>query len=200
MGRITITRCPIDGLYVIEPDFIGDERGYFFEVFNQNDLEAVGLHFRFVQENQSKSAKGVIRGLHYQIKYPQAKLARVLKGRVFDVAVDLRRGSKTFGNWFGVELSEENRKMFLVSEGFAHGLLALTDGAVFCYKCSDFYHPGDEGGIAWNDPEVGIEWPEIEGVYTGSASADGYRMADGRPLLISEKDQRWQPMGKAVVF
>lgn len=200
MGRIKITECPIEGLYIVEPSVIGDDRGYFYEVFNQRDLEAAGMHFNFVQENQSMSAKGAIRGLHFQKHYPQAKLARVLKGRVFDVAVDLRANSKTYGQWYGVELSEENKKMFLVPEGFAHGLLSLSDGAVFCYKCNDFYHPGDEGGIAWNDPEVGIVWPEIQGEYSGSASGVGYSLSDGSPLILSEKDQKWQPLSQTFKF
>ena len=191
MGQIKVTECPIKGLYIIEPTVHGDARGSFMEVFNERDLEEAGLSFNFVQENQSTSEKGALRGLHFQKQYPQRKLARVLRGRVFDVAVDLRENSETYGKWFGVELSEENRKMFLVPEGFAHGLLSLTDGAVFCYKCTDFYHPGDEGGIAWNDPEVGIEWPELVGRYTGDSTADGYFMTDGTPLKLSAKDQNW---------
>ena len=160
------------------------------EVYNAMDLKEAGIDSVFVQENQSSSEKGVLRGLHFQKQYPQCKLARVLRGAVFDVAVDLRGNSPTYGQWYGVELTEENHKMFLVPEGFAHGLLSLTDGVVFCYKCTDFYHPGDEGGIAWNDPEVGVKWPII-GMYTGSASASGYTMEDGTPLKLSEKDQKW---------
>ena len=200
MGKLTITECPIKGLFIIEPQIIEDDRGYFFEAFNHRDLEREGIRFDFVQENQSCSAKGAIRGLHFQKQYPQAKLARVLKGRVFDVAVDLRGDSETYGQWFGVELSEENKKMFLVPEGFAHGLLSLTEGAVFSYKCNDYYHPGDEGGIAWNDPKVGIQWPEVEGTYSGSASPEGYKLRDGSPLILSEKDRRWQPLEQTFRF
>jgi dTDP-4-dehydrorhamnose 3,5-epimerase len=137
------------------------------------------------------SVKGVLRGMHYQKEYPQGKLVRVIRGRVFDVAVDLRPGSETYGKWYGLELTEENRKQFYISEGFAHGFLVLSDTAEFCYKVTDFYHPGDEGGLAWNDPAIGIEWPEIKGEYAGSASAEGYTMADGTPLNLSEKDQNW---------
>ena len=200
MGKIKVTECPIQGLYIIEPHVIGDDRGYFFEAFNQRDLEDAGLRFNFVQENQSLSSKGAIRGLHFQKQYPQAKLARVLRGSVFDVAVDLRSSSSTYGQWYGVELSEENKKMLLVPAGFAHGLLSLTDGAVFSYKCNDFYHPGDEGGIAWNDPAVGIQWPDIVGDYSGTASAEGYRMSDGSPLILSEKDQKWRPLSETFKF
>ncbi|MBQ3400910.1 MAG: dTDP-4-dehydrorhamnose 3,5-epimerase [Lachnospiraceae bacterium] len=191
MGQITVTKCPIEGLYVIEPAVHGDARGYFMETYNQRDMEEAGLNMVFVQDNQSCSTKGVIRGLHFQIDYPQGKLVRVIKGRVFDVAVDKREGSPTYGQWFGIELSEENKKQFYIPEGFAHGFLVLSDIAEFCYKVTDFYHPGDEGGLAWNDPEIGIEWPEITGEYPGSADASGYTMADGTPLNLSEKDQKW---------
>ena len=141
------------------------------------------------------SVKGVLRGLHYQINYPQGKLVRVVKGRVFDVAVDLRPGSVTYGKWYGVELTEENKKQFYISEGFAHGFLVLSDAAEFCYKCTDFYHPNDEGGLAWNDPAIGIEWPELNGTYRGNAGAEGYALSDGTPLSLSEKDQKWQCLG-----
>lgn len=197
MSRLQIHDCQIEGLKIIEPDVLGDGRGYFFEAFNLKNLEEVGIRFHFVQENQSLSAKGVIRGLHFQKQFPQAKLARVLRGSVFDVAVDVRPASKTYGKWYGTILSEENKRMFLIPEGFAHGLMSLEEGSVFCYKCSDYYHPGDEGGIAWNDPEVGIVWPGIQGEYTGTASALGYCMSDGSPLILSEKDQKWQPLSKA---
>ena len=152
MGKIKVTPCPIQGLYVIEPSVFGDERGYFMETYNQNDMREAGLSMVFVQDNQSMSVKGVLRGLHYQKQYPQGKLVRVVKGTVFDVAVDLRAGSDTYGKWYGVELSEENRKQFYIPEGFAHGFLVLSDLAEFCYKCTDFYQPGDEGGMIWNDP------------------------------------------------
>lgn len=161
------------------------------ETYNQHDMEEAGLNMKFVQDNQSMSVKGVLRGLHFQKQYPQGKLVRVIKGRVFDVAVDLRADSKTYGKWYGVELTEENKKQFYISEGFAHGFLVLSKIAEFCYKCTDFYHPGDEGGLAWNDPEIGIEWPELTGEYKGSASAEGYALNDGTQLNLSEKDEKW---------
>ena len=191
MGKIKVTTCPIEGLYVIEPTVFKDERGYFMETYNQNDFKEAGLDMVFVQDNQSMSVKGVLRGLHYQKQYPQGKLVRAVRGTVFDVAVDLREKSATYGKWFGVELSEENKKQFYIPEGFAHGFLVLSDMAEFCYKCTDFYHPGDEGGMAWNYPEIGIEWPEVTGEYKGTASAEGYCLKDGTPLNLSEKDQKW---------
>jgi dTDP-4-dehydrorhamnose 3,5-epimerase len=191
MGQIKVTKAPIEGLFVIEPTVHGDARGYFMETYNQNDMHEHGLDMVFVQDNQSMSKKGVLRGLHFQKQYPQGKLVRVIKGTVFDVAVDLRKGSATYGRWFGVELSEQNKKQFYISEGFAHGFLVLSDTAEFCYKVTDFYHPGDEGGLAWNDPEIGIEWPEVVGEYNGSCSAEGYALSDGTPLSLSEKDQKW---------
>jgi dTDP-4-dehydrorhamnose 3,5-epimerase len=192
MGKITVTKTHIDGLVVIEPKVFGDNRGYFMETYNQNDMAEAGLNMVFVQDNQSMSTKGVLRGLHYQKKFPQGKLVRAIKGRVFDVAVDLREGSETYGQWYGVELSDENKKQFYIPEGFAHGFLVLSDTAEFCYKCTDFYHPEDEGGLAWNDPSIGIEWPELKGEYNGTASAEGYALADGTALNMSEKDQKWQ--------
>ncbi len=191
MGQIKVTKCPIEGLYIIEPAVHGDARGYFMETYNQRDMAEAGLNMNFVQDNQSMSVKGVLRGLHFQKQYPQGKLVRAIRGRVFDVAVDLRAGSATYGQWFGVELTEENKKQFYISPGFAHGFLVLSDSAEFCYKCTDFYHPGDEGGLAWNDPTIGIQWPEVAGDYPGSADASGYTLADGTPLNLSEKDQRW---------
>ncbi len=193
MGQIKVTKCPIEGLYVIEPTVHGDARGYFMETYNQRDMEEAGLNMVFVQDNQSCSAKGVLRGLHFQKEYPQGKLVRVVKGSVYDVAVDLRADSPTYGKWYGVELTEENKKQFYISEGFAHGFVVLSDIAEFCYKCTDFYHPGDEGGLAWNDPEIGIDWASlgIKGEYMGTASAEGYTMADGTPLNLSDKDQKW---------
>ena len=191
MGKIKVTKTPIEGLYVIEPTVYGDDRGYFVETYNQQDMKNAGLDMEFVQDNQSKSKKGVLRGLHFQKEYPQGKLVRVTKGRVFDVAVDLREGSETYGQWYGIELSDENFKQFYISEGFAHGFLVLSEEAVFQYKVTDFYHPGDEGGLAWNDPEIGIEWPEIKGKYQGSASSEGYQMIDGTPLNLSDKDIQW---------
>lgn len=191
MGQIKVCKCPIQGLYIIEPAVHGDSRGYFMETYNRRDMEENGLNMEFVQDNQSMSAKGVLRGLHFQKQYPQGKLVRVIKGAVFDVAVDLRSGSETYGKWYGVELSEENKKQFYISQGFAHGFLVLSDEAEFCYKCTDFYHPGDEGGLAWNDPEIGIEWPGLRGDYPGSADSADYTLADGTPLNLSEKDKKW---------
>lgn len=190
MGQIKVEKCPIEGLYIIEPAVHGDSRGYFMETYNQNDMHEAGLDMVFVQDNQSMSTKGVLRGLHFQKEFPQGKLVRAIKGRVFDVAVDLRAGSKTYGKWFGVELSEENKKQFYISKGFAHGFLVLSETAEFCYKVTDFYHPGDEGGLAWNDPEIGIEWPMLEGQYNGTADSEGYTV-DGTPLNLSEKDKKW---------
>ena len=191
MGQISVIKAPIEGLYVIEPTVHGDNRGYFMETYNQRDMEEAGLNMVFVQDNQSMSTKGVLRGLHFQINHPQGKLVRVIKGKVFDVAVDLRKDSATYGKWFGVELSEDNKKQFYISPGFAHGFLVLSDVAEFCYKCTDFYHPNDEGGLAWNDPSIGIEWPDVIGEYRGSATAEGYSLKDGTKLNISDKDQRW---------
>ena len=196
MGQIKVTKCPIDGLYIIEPKVHGDSRGYFMETYNQNDMREAGLDMVFVQDNQSMSVKGVLRGLHYQINYPQGKLVRVVRGRVFDVAVDLRPGSETYGQWYGLELSEENKKQFYISDGFAHGFLVLSDTAEFCDKCTDFYHPNDEGGLAWNDPQIGIRWPELTGVYPGHAGAEGYTLSDGTALSLSEKDQKWPGIQK----
>lgn len=184
MGKITVTPCDIEGLYVIEPTVFKDERGYFVETYNQNDMKEAGLDMVFVQDNQSMSTRGVLRGLHFQKQFPQGKLVRVVRGKVFDVAVDLRFDSKTYGKWFGVELSAENMKQFYIPEGFAHGFLVLSDEAEFCYKCTDFYHPGDEGGLAWNDPEIGVEWPLEEGV----------------DLIISEKDQKWKGLKDTFKF
>ena len=184
MGKITVTPCDIEGLYVIEPTVFKDERGYFVETYNQNDMKEAGLDMVFVQDNQSMSTRGVLRGLHFQKQFPQGKLVRVVRGKVFDVAVDLRSDSKTYGKWFGVELSAENMKQFYIPEGFAHGFLVLSDEAEFCYTCTDFYHPGDEGGLAWNDPEIGVEWPLEEGV----------------DLIISEKDQKWKGLKDTFKF
>jgi len=159
-------------------------------------MQEAGLTMQFVQDNQSMSLKGVLRGLHFQIRHPQGKLVRVIRGEVFDVAVDLRKGSPTYGQWFGDILSEENGKQMYISEGFAHGFLVLSDQAEFCYKVTDFYHPGDEGGIAWNDPEIGITWPGISGEYPGSANPDGYRLSDGSPLILSQKDKMWKTLSE----
>lgn len=160
------------------------------ETFSQRDMEEAGFDITFVQDNQSMSTKGVLRGLHFQKQYPQTKLVRVIKGEVFDVAVDLRKDSATYGHWHGELLTEENKKQFLIPRGFAHGFLVLSDIAEFCYKCDDFYHPNDEGGMAWNDPAIGIVWPRLQGSYNGTASAEGYSI-DDTPLNLSEKDQKW---------
>ena len=193
MGQIQVEKNVngIQGLCVITPAVHGDARGYFMETYSQRDMEEAGIDITFVQDNQSMSTKGVLRGLHFQKNYPQTKLVRVIKGAVFDVAVDLRSCSETYGKWYGVLLTEENKKQFLIPKGFAHGFLVLTDTAEFCYKCDDFYHPNDEGGLAWNDPAIGILWPELTGSYQGTASAQGYTLADGTPLNLSEKDQKW---------
>ena len=175
MGKINVTTCEIEGLKVIEPTVFGDSRGYFFESYNYNDYKAAGIPEVFVQDNQSASKKGVLRGLHFQKEFPQDKLVRVIRGEVFDVAVDLREGSATYGKWYGVVLSEENKKQFFIPKGFAHGFLVLSDYAEFAYKCTDFYHPNDEGGLLYNDPDIGIEWPRI----------------DELELTLSEKDMKW---------
>lgn len=163
---------PIKDLVVIEPRVFGDERGYFYEAYNKNTFHELGLDYDFVQDNQSFSRKGVLRGLHFQKQFPQAKLVRVIEGEVFDVAVDLRKNSTTYGKWFGITLSGENKKMFMIPKGFAHGFLVLSDTAIFSYKCDDFYHPNDEGGIIYNDSHIAIEWPKID-----------------CDLVISEKDR-----------
>ena len=174
MGKLTVETCEIEGLKVITPEVRGDARGYFIETYNYNDCKEAGIDVVFVQDNQSASKKGVLRGLHFQINYPQDKLVRVIKGEVYDVAVDLREGSPTFGKWHGVLLSEENKKQFFVPKGFAHGFLVLSDYAEFCYKVSDFYHPNDEGGFMYNDPDIGVEWP----------------IPEGMELTLSEKDAK----------
>ena len=176
MGKIKVTRCEIEGLCIIEPNVFEDTRGYFMETYNFNDMKAAGIDEVFVQDNQSMSTKGVLRGLHYQKEYPQGKLVRVIQGTVFDVAVDLRKGSATFGKWYGVELSAENKKQFYIAKGFAHGYLVLSEKAEFCYKCTDFYHPGDEGGVRYDDPQIGIKWP----------------IQDPNELILIERDLNWK--------
>lgn len=183
MGKIIVEDCIVDGvaiegLKVITPTVFGDDRGYFMETYNENDMREAGMDYVFVQDNQSASKKGVLRGLHFQKEYPQDKLVRVVNGEVFDVAVDLRPGSETFGKWYGVLLSAENKKQFMIPKNFAHGFIVLSDYAEFCYKCTDFYHPNDEGGLLWKDPEIGVEWP----------MPDGMTEAD---LTLSDKDQKW---------
>ena len=184
MGKIKVTACDIEGLYVIEPAVFNDERGYFMETYNQNDFKEAGLDMVFVQDNQSMSVRGVLRGLHFQKQFPQGKLVRAVRGSVFDVAVDLRADSKTYGKWFGVELTAEYYKQFFFPEGFAHGFIVLSDEAEFAYKCTDFYHPGDEGGLAWNAPEMGLEWP----------------LQDGVELIISDKDKKWSGLKDTFRF
>ncbi|WP_407935027.1 MULTISPECIES: dTDP-4-dehydrorhamnose 3,5-epimerase [Clostridium] len=163
----------IDGVYVIEPKVFGDNRGYFMETYNKNDFFEAGLKMEFVQDNESKSKKGVLRGLHFQTKHTQGKLVRVTKGQVFDVAVDLRKGSATFGKWEGVILTDENKKQFYVPEGFAHGFLVLSDVAVFNYKCTDYYAPEYDSGVLWNDEDIAIKWP-LDGI---------------EEILLSDKDK-----------
>lgn len=175
MGKITVETCHIDGLKVITPQVFGDSRGYFVETYHKEAYTEAGITEEFVQDNQSASKKGVLRGLHFQINHAQAKLVRVVSGEVFDVAVDLREGSPTYGQWYGVVLSAENMKQFYIPKNFAHGFLVLSDFAEFCYKVTDFYHPNDESGIIYNDPDIGIEWP----------------IPEGMELIMSDKDTKW---------
>ncbi|HAK57878.1 MAG TPA: dTDP-4-dehydrorhamnose 3,5-epimerase [Lachnospiraceae bacterium] len=177
MGKISVIKDAggISGLYVISPAVFGDERGYFMETYNEAEFREAGIDCTFVQDNQSMSKRGVLRGLHYQINYPQDKLVRVISGEVYDVAVDLRKGSATFGKWYGVRLSAENKKSFFIPKNFAHGFLVLSESAEFFYKVTDFYHPDDEGGIRFDDPELSIDWP-MEGM-----SRD--------EIILSEKDK-----------
>lgn len=175
MGRFTLKKTEIDGVYIIDPQVFEDARGFFMEFYNARDFKEAGLDVTFVQDNHSKSVKGVLRGLHMQIKHPQGKLVRVLRGEVFDVAVDVRKGSPTFGKWMGMILSEENRRQIYIAPGLAHGFLVLSDEAEFMYKCTDFYYPNDERGIIWNDPDIGIEWPVIKGT----------------EFILSKKDMGW---------
>lgn len=175
MGKITVETCEIEGLKIITPTVFGDNRGYFMETYNYNDFKEAGIDQVFVQDNQSASKKGVLRGLHFQKQFPQDKLVRVIKGEVYDVAVDLREGSRTYGKWFGVLLSEENKKQFFIPKNFAHGFVVLSDYAEFAYKCSDFYHPNDEGGIRYDDEDIAVEWP----------------IPEGMELIMSDKDKKW---------
>lgn len=180
MGKIKVTESGIEGLKIVEPAVFGDNRGYFMETYNYNDFAQEGIDCRFVQDNQSASVRGVLRGLHFQINYPQDKLVRVISGEVFDVAVDLREGSETYGRWFGEVLSADNKKQLFIPKNFAHGFLVLSDYAEFCYKVTDFYHPNDEGGIIWDDPDIGIEWP---------IPAD-------MELIFSDKDKQWRRLAE----
>ena len=181
MGNFTFNETKIKGVYIIDVKTYGDERGYFMETYKESDFAAAGLDYKFVQDNQSSSKKGVLRGLHFQKTHPQAKLVRVLSGEVFDVAVDLRKNSETYGQWVGVLLSGENHRQFMIPRGFAHGFLVVSDYAEFAYKCDDFYHPDDEGGIMWNDPDIGIDWGDVSGV------------------ILSEKDKK-HPLLKDCKF
>lgn len=183
MGKFKFMETSIEGVYIIEPTVFGDERGYFMETYQEREFKEAGINATFVQDNQSKSKRGVLRGLHFQRTKPQGKLVRVIRGEVFDVAVDLRRDSETYGKWEGVTLSEDNKKQFYIPEGFAHGFIVLSDEAEFTYKCTDFYDANDEGGILWNDPEIGVEWP-LEGV---------------DEITLSEKDKKWKPLEETVV-
>ena len=184
MGKITVETCEIEGLKVITPTVFPDERGYFMETYNYNDFKEAGIDVTFVQDNQSCSKKGVLRGLHFQINYPQDKLVRVVKGEVFDVAVDLREGSKTYGKWFGVTLSAEKKNMFYIPEGFAHGFYVLSDTAEFAYKCTDFYDPSSEAGIMWNDPTIGVKWPIPEGETPNISEKDGKHPAFSDEIFL----------------
>ncbi len=184
MGKISVSTCGIDGLYIIEPQVFPDARGYFFESYNEQSFRDAGLDMKFVQDNQSKSVRGVLRGCHFQKTHPQGKLVRVISGSVFDVAVDMRKSSPTLGKWFGVELTGENNRMFYIPEGFAHGFLVLSDEAVFTYKCTDFYAPGDEGGMRWDDPQVDIKWP----------------IEDDMTVLLSDKDRVLPSFADAFKF
>lgn len=180
MGKFNFTETQISGVYIIEPTLFGDNRGYFMETYNENEFAEAGLAYKFVQDNQSSSRKGVLRGLHFQKTYPQTKLVRVLKGEVFDVAVDLRGGSKTYGKWTGVLLSEENKKQFLIPKGFAHGFLVVSDYAEFAYKCDDFYHPEDEGGIIWNDTDINVNWGDVSDVILSEKDKHNPTLAEAK--------------------
>jgi len=178
-GNFTFTETSIEGVIIVDVKSYGDDRGYFMETYKKPDFVAGGIDVDFVQDNQSSSVKGVLRGLHFQINHPQSKLVRVVSGEVFDVAVDLRKGSPTYGKWEGVVLSAENKRQFFIPRGFAHGFLVLSDTAEFCYKCDDIYHPNDEGGLMWNDPVIGIEWPALQ----------GDEEFDEAKVILSEKDK-----------
>ena len=181
MSNFTFTETKIKGVYIIDVKLYGDNRGYFMETYKEDDFRAAGLDYRFVQDNQSSSRRGVLRGLHFQKTYPQAKLVRVLKGEVFDVAVDLRKNSETYGKWIGVLLSEENQRQLMIPRGFAHGFVVVSDIAEFAYKCDEKYHPEDEGGLLWNDPDIGIEWPEVG------------------EIILSEKDKKNQRLAECMI-
>lgn len=183
MGVFKFSETGIDGMFVVEPGVFEDNRGYFMETYNENDFKEAGYDLTFVQDNQSKSSKGVLRGLHLQINYPQGKLVRVIKGEVFDVGVDLRADSPTYGEWYGEILSDENKKQLFIPEGFAHGFLVLSDEAEFVYKCTEFYHGDDEGGIIWNDPDIDIDWP----------------LDDIDEIIFSDKDKQWPKLSESKI-
>ena len=183
MAKFTFKKTGIKGLYIINPSVFKDERGYFMEIYNKSEFKEAGLDLNFVQDNHSKSKKGVLRGLHFQYKHPQGKLLRVIKGEVYDVAVDLRYKSDTYGKWYGIILSEENRKLFYIPEGFAHGFLVLSGEAIFSYKCTNFYYPEDEGGIIWNDKAIGIDWP----------------LGKVEKIVLSAKDKQWKTLAQTGV-
>ena len=178
MSNFTFTETKIKGLYVIDVKTYGDDRGYFMETYKEDDFMSAGLNYRFVQDNQSSSRKGVLRGLHFQKRFPQAKLVRVLKGEVFDVAVDLRKGSDTYGQWVGVLLSESNKKQFMIPRGFAHGFVVVSEYAEFAYKCDELYHPEDEGGIIWNDPNIAVKWPDVGEVILSEKDKKNPRLSE----------------------
>lgn len=181
MGKFSKSETGIKGLWVIKPMIFEDDRGFFMETYNKKELKEIGIENNFIQDNHSKSIKGTLRGLHYQQNYPQAKLVRVIKGMVYDIAVDLRKNSETYGKYYGIILSEENKLQFYIPRGFAHGFLVLSDEAEFVYKCDEEYHPEDEAGIIWNEPNIGINWPidEIGGI---------------NKIIQSEKDKKWKRM------
>lgn len=183
MAKFNFNKTSLEGVYIVELTSFGDERGYFMETYNQKEFEKKGLDMIFVQDNQSKSKQGVLRGLHFQTKHQQGKLVRVISGEVFDVAVDLRKGSPTYGQWEGVILTAENKKQFYIPEGFAHGFLVLSEHAEFVYKCTDFYHPEYEGGIPWDDPTIGVQWP----------------LDNIEKILLSTKDEKWEVLKKQKI-
>lgn len=169
-----IIETGIEGLIVLKPKIYGDERGFFFESYNESKYSKVLTDINFVQDNFSKSSRGVLRGLHYQVSKPQGKLVQVVSGEVFDVAVDLRKDSDTYGKWFGIKLSNQNKYQMFIPKGFAHGFLVLSESALFHYKCTDFYDPLDEAGVKWNDATINIQWPNLDDEF-----------------ILSDKDKQW---------